>query len=78
MSVSDEKKIVAFIIVILLYALVPILLFFLSIGSIVAIIYFFRFIYTGNISDGVIFFIFTLALVLMLNLLLKLIHWLKK
>ena len=75
---TSGMMITAIIIVIFLYILVPLLLFFLSIGFVVAAIYFYRFMYLGNINDGIFLLILICILLSMVYLLLRLIRWLKQ
>lgn len=78
MAHEDTKRIVALSLLILLYALVPILLFFLAVGAVFDVLYLISFIQTGDPMYGVFFIALTIALFVLIYLLRRLLSWLKR
>ena len=78
MAHEDTKRIVALSLLILLYALVPILLFFLAVGAIFDVLYLISFIETRDPMYGFFFMVLTLALFVLIYLIRRLLSWLKR
>ena len=78
MAHEDTKRIVALSLLILLYALVPILLFFLAVGAIFDVLYLISFIETRDPMYGFFFIALTLALLVLIYVIRRLLSWLKR
>jgi hypothetical protein len=78
LPVSDKQKIIALSILILLYACVPILVFFLIYVGIFDVVNILRFIKSPNIDDGMLSLKYTSLFLAALYILNKLLKWIKK